>query len=507
MSPAIQGDYISDLLGVVSPIIELPGGLFEVEVLTGPVAGAYVSKQLTAEQLVEYLRTKLGASSLQALHTFRFRTQAEAVGNYGGETLDQLDYSTLFTAARVLVELWRDNPADLTSGVIYGQELIAVYDPNADAQHQGWRTSGGAAANAGQIGLKLVKIENPNAVVVRQYDAAQVVAKGEVRYYDDGQGVQFYEAVRDLASPVPLPTRGQATADWKPVKPPGVPGAGAAPALTLTTDLVTVQQDLLAQPLRPLTEGVRYNIAGDWNGQGDQVVYVQAATATTFEKVGTLQNPGYPDTAVEVDVPAGTAVPAGGGNLADFAKKSEANEFTRSQTISDAGGGSVVLQSDRIFWTLSAGAFKKAASVQLYLGGANGQKAIFRYGVDTVELPQTDPNNPDSAVTVAYLAQTAGAGTVKAINGLAPDAAGNVELPTRDVYDVAAAKRLDVADALINQVAAGGQAMLRELDDSFVGQVFKDNRDPANPYRYTCDKEANASTGAPEYYWNRTRIR
>jgi hypothetical protein len=128
-----------------------------------------------------------------------------------------------------------------------------------------------------------------------------------------------------------------------------------------------------------------------------------------------------------------------------------------------------VFQSDRIFWTLSAGSFTKAASVQLYLGGPKGQTAIFRYGVNTVELPQTDPNNPDSAVTVAYLAQTAGAGTVKAINGLAPDAAGNVELPTRDVYDVAAAKRLDVADALINQVAAGGQAMLRELDDSFVG--------------------------------------
>lgn len=48
---AVKGQTISDLPAVVSPITELPGGLFEVEVLTGPVAGAYVNKKLTFEQL------------------------------------------------------------------------------------------------------------------------------------------------------------------------------------------------------------------------------------------------------------------------------------------------------------------------------------------------------------------------------------------------------------------------------------------------------------------------
>jgi hypothetical protein len=56
MSPqAYQGDYISDLPAVVTPATELPGGLFEVEVLTGPVAGAYVNKRLTTEQFVDYV--------------------------------------------------------------------------------------------------------------------------------------------------------------------------------------------------------------------------------------------------------------------------------------------------------------------------------------------------------------------------------------------------------------------------------------------------------------------
>jgi hypothetical protein len=58
MSPqAVQGDYISDLPAVVTPAVELAGGLLEVEVLTGPVAGAYVNKRVTAEQLAEYLLT------------------------------------------------------------------------------------------------------------------------------------------------------------------------------------------------------------------------------------------------------------------------------------------------------------------------------------------------------------------------------------------------------------------------------------------------------------------
>lgn len=57
MSPlAIQGDTIYDLPAVANAATEVPGALWEVEVLAGPVAGAYVNKKLTTEQYVEYLR-------------------------------------------------------------------------------------------------------------------------------------------------------------------------------------------------------------------------------------------------------------------------------------------------------------------------------------------------------------------------------------------------------------------------------------------------------------------
>jgi hypothetical protein len=55
MSPLLQGDYIVDLLAISSAATELPGGLFEVDVPVGPVAGAFLSRKLTTEQLVDYL--------------------------------------------------------------------------------------------------------------------------------------------------------------------------------------------------------------------------------------------------------------------------------------------------------------------------------------------------------------------------------------------------------------------------------------------------------------------
>jgi hypothetical protein len=62
---AVKGDTISDLPAVASAVTELPGGLFEVEVLTGPGAGAYVNKRLTAEQLIDYLSGKVGLNVQQ----------------------------------------------------------------------------------------------------------------------------------------------------------------------------------------------------------------------------------------------------------------------------------------------------------------------------------------------------------------------------------------------------------------------------------------------------------
>jgi hypothetical protein len=62
---AVKGAFISDLDPLAS-IGQLPGGLFEVEVLAGPVAGAYVTRYLTLEQLVDYLKSQISVSALTA---------------------------------------------------------------------------------------------------------------------------------------------------------------------------------------------------------------------------------------------------------------------------------------------------------------------------------------------------------------------------------------------------------------------------------------------------------
>jgi hypothetical protein len=51
---ALKGVYISDLDPLAS-LLQLPGGLFEVDVLAGPVANAYVTRRLTVEQLADHL--------------------------------------------------------------------------------------------------------------------------------------------------------------------------------------------------------------------------------------------------------------------------------------------------------------------------------------------------------------------------------------------------------------------------------------------------------------------
>ena len=180
---------------------------------------------LNLEVILDYFFTQSSQPSglLAYLHTFRYCTQAEAALDFGGETLDQLDYSTLYTFSRVLVEKYREDPSDLSSPTHF-QELIAVYDPNAPASRQGWRTSGGAAANAGRIGLQLVKLDDPAATGVLKHDVNLGVSRNQLRYDIDEQGAFFIRALQDMVAPVPQPVRGQTTAFWEPTADPGVPG-------------------------------------------------------------------------------------------------------------------------------------------------------------------------------------------------------------------------------------------------------------------------------------------
>lgn len=295
---AIQGVTIADLDPLPSSS-QLAGALFEIDVLAGPVANAYVTRKVSVEQYITYLAGQGLGGTLPALQTFRFRTRAEANVGFGGQVLEELDYSTLFTYARVLVEFWRDNPADLNEKP-RGQELIAVYDPNAPANHMGYATSGGPAAGVSKVGLVLVFPDDPAATGVLKYDVNRPVDKGQLRYYDDGgQGVEFYEALQDMASPVPAPVRAATTAYWKPAVKPPVPGGGA-PVASLyysITDAISTR-DNNNLPLGRPTAAI-YDV---WNGVGDSVVYLQVEEPGRWAKYGQLLDAQGNWSFVEVDL-------------------------------------------------------------------------------------------------------------------------------------------------------------------------------------------------------------
>lgn len=60
---ALKGFTIYQLPAVADPTTELAGALFEVEVPTGPVAGAYTNKKVTMEQLASYLGATGGGTT------------------------------------------------------------------------------------------------------------------------------------------------------------------------------------------------------------------------------------------------------------------------------------------------------------------------------------------------------------------------------------------------------------------------------------------------------------
>jgi hypothetical protein len=232
MSPlTAQGDYISDLDPVLTPIKELPGGLFELDLLTGPVAGAYVSKKLTVEQLLEYLAAMAtgGPAQIRTYWPVIFLTKAEAIaaGRPNCATLDQLDPTLLCTGSVARVDLYPGAP---------GTELILVYDTRADQS-----TAGGIRAYIdgnfqlykdltpdGLNPLKWVKKNSLEAVLagIRRYDAAYAKwGKDETMKIDFAGTDAFFSAVA-AGGPFAAPTApGVATTDWKPAAEPAVGSA------------------------------------------------------------------------------------------------------------------------------------------------------------------------------------------------------------------------------------------------------------------------------------------
>ncbi len=125
---AVKGVTISDLNQIASPVVQLPGGLFEVEVLAGPVANAYVTRRLTTEQLAAYLGTGAGPNASKSLlKEFRFFRKADRDADASGGACFEtdLDWRTCCAFTVVKIEFYRASAAES----FRYQELVCVYDP------------------------------------------------------------------------------------------------------------------------------------------------------------------------------------------------------------------------------------------------------------------------------------------------------------------------------------------------------------------------------------------
>lgn len=227
MSPAVQGDYISDLPAVANAATELPGGLWEVEVLAGPVAGAYVNKRLTTEQLADYLGAGLGPNDSKSLEKqFRFFRKADRDADSSGGACFETDLNwnkcCTFTVAKI--EFYRESDTE----PYRKQNLVCVYDDApTDPSHKAW-------VDGSFSGLRNPSKFVPEGSVAAQLANIPVLDPTKTNYpantvvqYTIGGQVYLYQAVAAGGPfPVPTATDGSGTANWKSIgKPTGGNGS------------------------------------------------------------------------------------------------------------------------------------------------------------------------------------------------------------------------------------------------------------------------------------------
>lgn len=248
MSPAtLQGDTINDLPAVANAATELPGGLWEVEVLAGPVAGAYVNKKLTTEQLAAYLAGTRPISGdipgpnlrPDMLKQVRFFLAADRDASPdGGDCFEELDTTLCATGTVVLVQFYR---TDQAQPFRYDVKLVAVYDSAAAAFVN---RSGSFLTTPGSlVPARFVPSDSADAAYgyVRRDTTPGTISdwrEGELSIWSIGGNDQFATA-KQSGGPFPAFT-GVEDDYWKPAAAPSGSGTGGPTLdlLDLTTDFI-----------------------------------------------------------------------------------------------------------------------------------------------------------------------------------------------------------------------------------------------------------------------------
>jgi hypothetical protein len=485
MSPlAVQGDFISDLPAVVTPITELPGGLFEVEVPTGPVAGAYVNKKLTAEQLRDYLSgTASAPTQIRTYWPVIYLTKAEAIadGRPDNATLDQIPALVLCTGSVARVDLHPDK---------FGQELILVYDDRADPTVglRGFIDGNFLRTPQTYDGLQPLKWVKKGGTEealagVRRYDP--VYAKwhqDETMKIDFGGTDAFFSAVA-AGGPFPPPTAaGVATADWKPAaKPPGqdltaLVTQHTQQLATLGARAANLYAHYANNSVAPFADLDTYLAAANANGG---TLRLQGEATSLY--ISSNNRGGWPafwDAAGStIVVPDGLVLRSSAAGLANF-------NFANFYLDGGTNGTGIFNLTGQLPQATSAGAASLLFNGQAFITVNNDNNVVLLDGGYYKKITgagkyyllgsvQVDDLSGASNVVDLRGGSGAGTGTVKTVNGAAPDAAGNVTLASRDLYGYSAAKRSQVFGLFTtaNQVKAVDVALAGDTSTGIGSQI------------------------------------
>jgi hypothetical protein len=335
---AVKGVHIADLTPLAS-IVQLPGGLFEIEVLAGPVAGAYVTRSVTTDQLVAYILAAGGGGPA-----------APANGRYRGDFQPDTAY--------LLFDLVKQD------GLSYSAAAPFTSGPTFDAAD--WVAFAGDPA---------VQDEHTQLLATLAARAANLYA-----HYADNTVAPFADLDSFLAAAGlhggTLRLEGEAT-----VLSVSVDNRGSWPAF--------------------------------WDAQGSTIV-VPAGTVLKSSAAG-AENLTF-----------GNFYLDGGGLYRISNQLDQATPAGRASRLFD-GFSNIPVDNPANVVVLDGGYYQKITGAGKY------------YLTGTVEVD--DMTEASNVVDLRGGTGGGGTGTVKTVNGVAPDAAGNVMLASRDLFGYSQPKR------------------------------------------------------------------
>lgn len=502
---ALKGDTIDDLPRVTTAA-ELAGALIEVEVLSGPAASR-VNKGATTEQLSDALGLRSANSAKSLLKEFRFfRAVDRDADSAGGACFEtDIDYATCCALTRARIEFYRENDGE----AFRQQDLECVYDSSptpaglayVDGNFVGARNpskfvkvaAGGGYTDEQINALLDAKLDTPIAASLPDIRQSIIDKEGAlsagVRYDITGNwnatGTDSTVCVVALDLNTLSPNGILRTADNKLSVVSSVVSVDIRARTTTPVASYAVQQQqgeqlarlsVQGQPIYGYTKAsvpIGYASLDEMLADGVEKEFARFNAAfLTLNASNATDGTGWPSYVNS----EGTVLYIGQQKrlyLAGDARQSLNFRGFRIFQAPNAFGGRVVLLSQAAVDTPVAKLPFLDGECRVVLELTGGAVCLSGYyarldGAGTVYAIQ--PFQADTVVAGVNVIPVGGggAGTVKSVFNVGPDAAGNVSPPVVDVYAVPQAVR----DTVAGGTFANGELQGAQPDGSLQSQKF-----------------------------------